>query len=454
MSASKPIRLRTRNAGATSSNALQNTPTSMAKFETWRIDKLHPTPSPVRTRGKNQAGAIAASISRFGFVSSIIVTPEGEIVDGHGAFEAAKEAGYTEVPVAVVEGRTEEEIKALRIGVNRLGERGVWEPEALAAHFKLIWESDPLLATFTGFEMPEFDRAMEFVKPVAGEEKVPPLEPDAVSRLGDLWTFKGGSRLLCGDAKDPASYDRVLEGLTVQMVLSDPPYGIAIKKAVKKQREFVQGSGMSAEKRLAFFRDFLAAAGPHIPDGCIVDLFMDDRGLLDLLTASGEAGLELVCLAAWHKGSAMGAPYRRALEHIAVLKRPGASHIDNVKLGTYDRNRTTLWSAPGNASFNKDRKAALARHPTCKPVSLLKDAILDTSYPGGVILEMFAGSGSTLVAAYHTKRIGIGIELDPNYCDVSVRRMQEATGEPAVHSETGLTFDETAARRLADPAAQ
>jgi DNA modification methylase len=194
---------------------------------------------------------------------------------------------------------------------------------------------------------------------------------------------------------------------------------------------------------------------PHVRNGAVVDLFIDYRGMYALMTAAREAGLQHLCTAVWDKQHAgMGGLYRHRAEFILVTKWGEAPHINNVQLGKHGRNRSTVWEAPGLAGFGRERSQALKAHATPKPVPLLADAILDTSERGGVVLDPFLGSGSLLLAAHRTGRVGVGIELDPRFVDVAVKRMETFTGEPARHLETGLTFAELTERRREDMGAR
>ena len=167
-----------------------------------------------------------------------------------------------------------------------------------------------------------------------------------------------------------------------------------------------------------------------------------------LLQAIRAVGLEQKAIVTWDKGTGgMGTLYRQQAEFVVVTKAGKGPHINNVERGRHGRNRTTVWSAPGMAQFGRGRKEALRLHPTVKPVSLLMDALLDTSRPGGIVLDPFAGSGTLLLAAHRTHRVGRAIELDPCYVDVAVARMEALTGKPARHVATGLTFAEMAVQR-------
>ena len=156
----------------------------------------------------------------------------------------------------------------------------------------------------------------------------------------------------------------------------------------------------------------------------------------------------LLNICVWAKtNGGMGSLYRSQHELVFVFKAGTGRHINNVELGRHGRNRTNLWTYAGINSFGKTRDADLALHPTVKPVALVADALLDCSKRNSIVLDAFAGSGTTLIAAEKTGRHGYGIELDPRYCDVIVKRLAEATGVPAVHKATGQTYDEMAAER-------
>ena len=156
----------------------------------------------------------------------------------------------------------------------------------------------------------------------------------------------------------------------------------------------------------------------------------------------------------WAKTNAgMGSLYRSQHEFVFVFKAGKAPHVNNVELGRHGRYRTNVWIYAGANSFGRTRDDDLAMHPTVKPVAMVADAILDCSTPKGIILDAFAGSGTTLVAAHKTRRRGFGIELDPIYCDVILKRLAKLTKMEPVHAQTGLTFTEVERQRSAAPVA-
>ena len=208
---------------------------------------------------------------------------------------------------------------------------------------------------------------------------------------------------------------------------------------------------MSEAEFTAFLATVFGNLASHSADGAIHFICMDWRHIGEVIAAGNDAYTELKNLCVWAKtNGGMGSLYRSQHELVFVFKAGTGPHINNVELGKHGRYRTNLWSYPGINSFGKDRDAELTLHPTVKPVKLVADAILDCSKRGGIVLDVFAGSGTTLIAAEKTGRRGYGIELDPHYCDVIVRRLAAAANFEAIHAETGGTFGEIQRRRTAE----
>lgn len=462
MSSAPPIRIRQRSAPASASLAAPPVPS--AGKPTRKAD-IAITPQSVadvqsskqalRKRGRGQVERLAANIERFGCLVPILVTAAGEIIDGHAIYEACRRLGHDSVPTIIIDHLSVDEVRTLRLSLNRIAEKSSWDENALASEFAHLLAVDPDLVAFSGFDLPEIDLALaEFdggESDPADAIPEPPVTP--ISRVGDLWTFTGGHRLLCGDARAGESYSTLLAGRRAQKLATDPPYGCAIRGHVSGSHgEFIQGSGMGEADAQAFFAGFLDAVIPHLEDGAIVEMFIDWRGMHPLVSAARGAGLTQLTTCVWDKGTGgMGSLYRQQTEFVLVMKHGAARHINNVALGRHGRNRTTMWQAPGLNGFGHGRRETLALHPTVKPVGLVADALLDTSRRGGLILDSFCGSGTTLLASHRTGRIGYGIELDPVYVDVAVRRMEALTGAPARHARTELTFAQEAERREHEP---
>ncbi len=410
-----------------------------------------------RTHSRKQIRQIADSIARFGFTNPVLVDREGGIVAGHGRVEAAKLIGVEKVPTIRLEDLTAAQVRAYVIADNRLAELAGWDREILAIELQELIDLD-FEVTLTGFEMPEIDI---LIGELNGEDEdpaddVPPIDDGPpVTRLGDIWCL-GKHRLLCGDATDPDTYARLLDGAYAQMVFTDPPYNVPVEGHVSglgkvKHREFAMASGEMSE---AEFTEFLSTVfrnlAGHSADGAIHFICMDWRHIGEVLAAGKAAYTEVKNLCVWAKtNGGMGSLYRSQHELVFVFKTGTGPHINNVELGKHGRYRTNIWSYPGINSFGRTRDAELALHPTVKPVALVADAILDCSKRGGIVLDAFAGSGTTLIAAEKTGRRGCGIELDPHYCDVILKRVAAAAKIEAIHAASGKTFAEIERERAA-----
>ena len=360
-----------------------------------------------------------------------------------------------------LEDLTENEIRAYVFADNRLAELAGWNRELLAIELQGLIDLDlDFDVTITGFEMPEIDiliGELEVAEEDDPADEVPEVgDGSPVTRSGDIWCI-GKHRLICGDSTDSNTYARLLDGAEAQMVFTDPPYNVPIKGHVSglgkvKHREFAMASGEMTEAEFtAFLSTVFDNLAGYSADGAIHFICMDWRHIGEVIAAGRDVYPELKNLCVWAKtNGGMGSLYRSQHELVFVFKAGTAPHINNVELGKHGRYRTNLWSYAGINSFGKDRDAELALHPTVKPVKLVADAILDCSKRSGIVLDAFAGSGTTLIAAEKTGRRGYGIELDPRYCDVIIRRLAAAAKVEAIHAATGKTFAEIEHERAAE----
>jgi len=267
-----------------------------------------------------------------------------------------------------------------------------------------------------------------------------------------MWTI-GPHRLICGDSMEAVTYERLLGEERAQMVFTDPPYNVPIAGHVSglgkvKHAEFAMASGEMTEGQFtAFMRTIFERLVGFSQDGSIHFVCMDWRHMNEVLTASrGAYDLQNLCV--WTKtNGGMGSLYRSQHELVFVYKSGAVPHINNVELGRHGRNRTNVWAYAGINSFGSHRDGDLALHPTVKPVALIADAILDCSNRKGVVLDVFAGSGSTLVAAHRTGRRGYGIEIDPHYCDVILRRLQKIMRKDPILDGSGKPFASPSQRK-------
>jgi DNA modification methylase len=289
------------------------------------------------------------------------------------------------------------------------------------------------------------------------EDDVPAVAADtpATTKPGDLWQL-GEHKLFAGDARNAESYDALLGDEQADMILTDPPYNVRIATVVGRgrttHREFVMGSGELTSPQFTRFLGtaFQQMAG-HSKDGTLAFVFSDAKHLLEMLTAGETAFDGLLNALVWDKGSGgQGGIYRTQHEHVLLFKIGKAPYLNNVQLGRHGRNRTTVWKYRGLASFGKDRLSDLQSHPTVKPCQMLADAMLDVTRRNAIILDPFAGSGSTLIAAEKTGRRARVCELDVLYCvycDLIIRRWEAHSGRAATHDVTRLTFEEMADQR-------
>jgi DNA modification methylase len=422
------------------------------KLESRALSSLHAPARAVRQVRPEHVAEIAHSMSVFGVVNPILITADGKIIDGVSSVEAARTVGLGILPCVVIDHLKSEEVRLLRLALNRLGEKGRWDLDELQVEFQELLDIG-MPVEVTGFTLPEIDIVVmhdEVVVDQAANDVPAVIDgAPAVSKLGDLWKL-GRHRLLCADATKPESYARLFEGTSLaRAVFTDPPYniqidGFAVGAGSIKHREFVAASGeMTDDEFDTFLTDFLKAASAQLVDGGILFVCMDWRHAEHVQRAARRAELSQINTAVWCKGNGgLGGLYRSAHEFVLILKKGGGTSVNNVELGKHGRDRTNVWTYPGANQRGSSAHAELANHPTPKPVELVADAILDVTRCNDIVLDPFNGSGTTIIAAEKTGRTACGLELDPLYVDLIVRRFETFTGIPAVHAVTGKTFAE------------
>ena len=423
------------------------------------IGLLKPYEGNARTHSKKQIGQIAASIERFGFTNPVLVSDDGEIIAGHGRVEAAKLLGQRTVPTLALSHLSDAERRAYVLADNKLAQNAGWDREILAIELQALVDLE-FDVELTGFSLAEVDFALaEAAKadpggPETAEDAVPAHTGQPVTRSGDVWLL-GRHRLLCGDTRDADAVSRLMGGEKADLVFTDPPYNVAIDGNVcglgsVKHREFAFASGeMSESQFTVFLTSTLSNMAGVMRDGAIAYVCMDWRHMGELLSAGSVSFTELKNLVVWNKtNGGMGAFYRSKHELVFVFKQGTAEHTNTFGLGDTGRYRTNVWDYAGISSIGAHRAEQLAMHPTVKPVALIADAIMDCSRRGEIVLDGFAGSGSTLIAAEKTGRLSRLIEYDPLYCDTIVRRWQEYTGKAATLTGCDTMFEDIAEERL------
>lgn len=417
------------------------------------IADLHPCQNNARTHSPKQLRQIARSIEEFGFTNPVLIDGKSNVIAGHGRIQAAKLIGLSTVPTIQLSHLSPAQVRAYIIADNKLAENAGWNPEILAIELQGLLEMDlEFDLEITGFDTGEIDILIgELGSGEAVEEEADPFEgPDrsepAVSSAGDLWLL-GDHKVLCGDALKAESYECLMGEEKAQMVFSDAPFNVPIAnnvcgKGKIRHEEFAMASGeMSEVEFIAFLQTAFGHMADFSVDGSLHYLCMSWHHLYEMAIAGHATYDAFKNLCVWNKDNGgMGSLYRSKHELVFVFKKGTAKHVNNIELGRFGRNRTNVWDYAGANSFGGTGKEDLALHPTVKPVSLVADAILDASKRGGLILDAFAGSGSTLLAAEKTGRHARLIELDPYYADTIIRRFQKATGIEALHAESGLPF--------------
>ncbi|MBV1868414.1 MAG: ParB N-terminal domain-containing protein [Marinosulfonomonas sp.] len=413
------------------------------------VNSLTPYANNPRTHTNKQIRQIADSILEFGWTNPVLIDGEGGVIAGHGRIEAAKLLAISEVPVVELSHLSEAQKRAYIIADNKLAENAGWDEDLLKIELEGLLALD-FDVSLTGFEMGEIDGLLigeAADGPDARDDLPETAGGPAVTEPGDLWIL-GHHRVLCGDATIPESWTILMGDDKAQMVFTDPPYNVPIDGHVSglgsvKHREFAMASGeMSETEFTKFLTDVLGNLAEFSADGSIHYACMDWAHLRELLTAGHAVYDELKNICVWAKtNGGMGSLYRSQHEMVVVFKSGTAPHINNVELGRHGRYRTNVWTYAGMNTFGAERDEALAMHPTVKPVALVEDAIFDCSDRNGIVVDAFLGSGTTLIAAESAGRWCFGLELDPEYVDLIIRRWQKVTGENAVHAGSGLSFD-------------
>lgn len=427
-------------------------------IEMMPVGTLKPYARNARTHSKRQIEQIAESIKRFGFTNPVLIGDEGEIVAGHGRVLAAKELGLHEVPTLKLSHLNADERRAYVLADNKLAENAGWDTETLAIELQALIDID-FDVTLTGFSLAEIDFAIEQGggTEASGLDVVPEIAEAAISRIGDLWLL-GEHRLLCGDSQSRETVDRLLGGARADLIFTDPPYNVKIDGHTGglgsiKHREFAFAAGeMTSAQFTSFLTTTLGNAAAVSKDGAIAFVCMDWRHMRELLDAGDAVFSELKNLCVWNKtNGGMGSFYRSKHELIFVFKIGTLPHTNSFGLGETGRYRTNVWDYAGISSLGAGRNDTLAMHPTVKPVALVADAIKDCSRRGEIVLDLFGGSGSTLIGAASCGRRGYLLEYDPLYCDTVIRRWEQYSGKSARLEGVGATFEDVAMERQTPP---
>ena len=404
------------------------------------VGDLIPDPRNARTHPKRQIDQIRKSIEAFGFTNPILADPEGHVIAGHGRLQAARLMGLAELPVIILHGLSDTQKRMLRIADNKIAVNAGWDLEILQLELGELGSIDvDIDLTLTGYSTGEIDVILtSAVDP--DDEVIPSVPLAARTKLGDIWIL-GDHRVGCGDGRDVEFLQRVIgRGTGVDAAFLDPPYNLRLggyAVSAGSHREFAMASGeMSQAEFRSFLTDTLGAAARVSRDGAIHFICMDWRHMDDVSAVGRTVYGERLNLCIWNKSNAgMGSLYRSKHELVFVYRVGTAPHLNMVELGRHGRNRSNVWDYASVNSLGGSRREDLALHPTVKPTGLVADAIMDVTRRGDLVLDLFLGSGTTLIAADRTGRHFRGLDIDPAYVDVAIDRWSARTGlEPRLEA--------------------
>ena len=406
-------------------------------IERWPTAKLVTYARNARTHSEEQVAQIAASIVEFGFTNPILAGSDGVIVAGHGRLAAAQKLGLDTVPVVVLDHLTHTQRRALIIADNRIAENAGWDDAMLRIELQSLQE-DGFNLDITGFDADALAEIMAgeetTVDGQTDDDAVPEVSATPISRPGDVWEL-GNHRLVCGDATDSKSYELLMADAQADMVFTDPPYNVDYANSAKDKMRGKDRPILNDNLGDGFY-DFLLATMTPMLSRCsgAVYVAMSSSELDTLQSAFRAAGGKWSTFIIWAKNTfTLGrADYQRQYEPILYGWPEGEN-----RHWCGDRDQGDVWN------IKKPQKNDL--HPTMKPVELVERAIRNSSRPGDIVLDPFGGSGTTLIAAEKTGRIGWLIELDPKYVDVIVRRWQDWTGQEAYREADAVKFNDLAA---------
>lgn len=379
------------------------------------IDELIPYANNARTHSKDQINKLRSSLREFGFINPILIDKDYNILAGHGRVMAAREEGIKEVPCVLVEHLTEAQKKAYILADNRLAMDAGWDDELLALELENLKELD-FDIDFTGFDAAEIDELFSNIhdKDVQDDDfdVDAALEEESISKQGDIWLL-GRHRLICGDSTKAETYEKLMDGKKANLCVTDPPYNVNYTAGSENERK-IKNDNMEDKN----FYEFLLASFKNIfnslENGAAAYVFHADTEGLNFRKAFKDAGFHLANVCIWAKQSLVlgRSDYQWQHEPILYGWKPTGKHRWYA-----DRKQTTIWN------FDRPTKSEL--HPTMKPVPLVAYPIQNSSMSNCIVLEPFAGSGSTLIACEQIGRICYAIELDEKYADVIVKRYIE-----------------------------
>lgn len=384
------------------------------------VDSLIPYVKNSRTHSDAQIAQIAASIKEFGWTNPILVDGDNGIIAGHGRLMAARKLGYKEVPTIELADLTETQKRAYIIADNRLALNAGWDNEMLTIELNDLL-ADGFALELLGFDPKELNALLEpeVVQGLTDEDAVPDVPEKPKTKLGDIYQL-GNHRLMCGDSTNVEAVVELTGGAGVDMLLTDPPYNVAYEGKTKESLT-IQNDSMGNDQFRQFLRDAFVTADTVMKKGAVFYIWHADSEGYNFRGACDDAGWKVRQCLIWKKSSMVMGRQDYHWKHEPCLYgwKDGAGH-----LWAADRKQTTI------LEFEKPHRNG--EHPTMKPVALFEYQMLNNTKGGDMVLDLFGGSGTTMLAAEKHGRHAYLMELDPKYCDVIVKRWEDFTGKTAM----------------------
>lgn len=397
-----------------------------------QVESLIPYARNSRTHSDEQVAQIAASIREFGFTNPVLVDQEGGIIAGHGRVMAARKLAMLEVPVLVLAGLSETQKRAYVIADNKIALNAGWDEEMLRVELEALSDADFDL-DILGFSNDELglylDDGTTEVEGLTDDDQVPEPPVNPVSKLGDVWLL-GEHRLMCGDSTSLNDVATLMAGIEADLLITDPPYNVAYEGGTADALTIMNDNMSNGEFR-QFLRDVYASADSVMRPGAAFYIWHADSEGLNFRGAAADVGWQVRQCLIWNKNALVLGRQDYHWKHEPCLYgwKDGAAHYWGS-----DRSQTTV------LDFNKPNRNG--EHPTMKPVELFQYQIENSCKKGDVVLDLFGGSGTTVIACEKSHRRARLMELDPKYCDVIIKRWQEFTGKQALLQSTGEAFKE------------
>lgn len=391
---------------------------NMRRYENVKIEKLIPYRNNARTHSDEQVEKIAKSMREFGFINPVLVDGKFNIIAGHGRVLGAKKLGMKEVPCLFIEDLTEEQKRAYIIADNRLAEDAGWDKEMLKIELEELQNLN-FDISLTGFEMDDFDFGMDETEVVEDEfDETVPEEPK--SKKGEIYRL-GKHYLMCGDSTDINDVEKLMNGAKVDLFLTDPPYNVDYQGGTGLT---IQNDNMDEDTFREFLKVSFFNANTVMKEGAVFYIWHADSEGYNFRGACHDIGWKVRQCLIWCKNTLVMGRQDYHWKHEPCLYgwKEGASH-----LWASDRRQTTV--------LEFDRPSVSKEHPTMKPVGLFDYLIKNNTKKDDVVLDLFAGSGTTIIACEQNGRVAYSMELDPRYVDVIIARWEKLTGEQAERIE-------------------